>query len=170
MPEHVDLSCAGCCERAQDSWTLRWIRGKKLYKCCSVSCTDWLSRVLKPGTHQADDRPSGSFCSLASFLSVFRTVGWSWSSSFFFWLIQHVESASELVGQSSHLIILIGCSAGELVHEKSAERMCYLAVGCRVSAWCVRATLDPDAADVSQPRRLLSSPLVRRHRLDVYRA
>ncbi len=25
----------------------------------------------------------------------------------------------------------------------------YLAVGCRSSAWCVRAILDPDAADVS---------------------
>ncbi|ROJ52117.1 hypothetical protein DPX16_21283 [Anabarilius grahami] len=32
-----------------------------------------------------------------------------------------------------------------------AERTCYLAVGCRVSVWCVRATLDPDAANVSQP-------------------
>ncbi len=38
----------GCCECAQDSWTLQWIRGKKLYKYCSVSCTDRLFRVLRP--------------------------------------------------------------------------------------------------------------------------
>ncbi len=63
----------------------------------------------------------------------------------------------KLVGQSGHLIILIGCSAGKPVHEKGAERTCYFAVGCRASAWCVRATLDPD---VSRPRSLLSSPLV----------
>ncbi|ROL45035.1 Interferon alpha-inducible protein 27, mitochondrial [Anabarilius grahami] len=42
--------------------------------------------------------------------------------------------------------------------------MCYLAVGCLALVWCVRATLDTDAADVSQPRSLLSSPLVRRRR------
>ncbi len=36
-----------------------------------------------------------------------------------------------------------------------------LGVDCRASAWCVRATLDPDAADVNWPRSLLSSPLVR---------
>ncbi|ROL46640.1 hypothetical protein DPX16_7480 [Anabarilius grahami] len=35
----------------------------------------------------------------------------------------------------------------------------YLAVGCRVSVWCVRPTLDPDAADVSQPCNLLLSAL-----------
>ncbi len=29
MPEHIDASRAGCCERAQDSW----IRGKKIYNC-----------------------------------------------------------------------------------------------------------------------------------------
>ncbi len=65
----------------------------------------------------------------------------------FFRTIRHVESASELVGQLGHLIILIGCSAGEPVHEKGAERTCYLAIGCRASAWCVRETLDRDAAD-----------------------
>ncbi len=27
---------------AQNSWTLQWIRGKKLYKYCSVSCIDRL--------------------------------------------------------------------------------------------------------------------------------
>ncbi len=27
--EEEDASGAGCCERAQDSWTVRWIRGKK---------------------------------------------------------------------------------------------------------------------------------------------
>ncbi len=48
MPEHVDASRAWCCERAQDSWTLRWIRGKKWYKYCSVSCTDRSFRVLRP--------------------------------------------------------------------------------------------------------------------------
>ncbi len=88
----------------------------------------------------------------------------------FFGPIRHVESVSELVGQSGHLIILIGCSAGEPVYEKGAEWMCSLAIGCRASAWCVRATLDPDAADVSRPRSLLSSPLVRRRRLGVFRA
>ncbi len=45
-----------------------------------------------------------------------------------------------------------------------------VAVGCRASAWCVRATLDPDTTEVSRPRILLSSPLVQRHRLGVYRA
>ncbi len=69
--------------------------------------------------------------------------------------------------QSGHLI---GRSAGEPVHEKGAEPMCYLAVGCRVSAWCVWATLDPDAADVSRPRSLLLLPLVFRCRVGVYRA
>ncbi len=48
---------------------------------------------------------------------------------------------------------------------KGAERTCYLAVGCRASAWCVRATLDPDAADVRWRRSLLSSPLFLQHRL-----
>ncbi|ROL55315.1 hypothetical protein DPX16_8946 [Anabarilius grahami] len=43
---------------------------------------------------------------------------------------------------------------------------CYLAVECRASVWCVRATLDTDAADMSQPRSLLWSPLVCRRRLD----
>ncbi len=105
------------------------------------------------------------------FVSVFRTVGWSWSSSSFFWPIRHVESASELVGQSRHLIILIGRSAGEPVHKKGAEWTCYLAVGYRALAWCIRATsLDPDAADVSEPRSLLSSPLVCRRRLGVFRS
>ncbi len=33
---------------ARDSWTGRRIRGKKLYKYCSVSCTDRLFRVLRP--------------------------------------------------------------------------------------------------------------------------
>ncbi len=58
------------------------------------------------------------FIGRLSFLSVFRTVGWSWSLSDFFRPIRHVESASELVGQSGHLIILIGCSAGKPVHVK----------------------------------------------------
>ncbi len=110
------------------------------------------------------------FIGRLSLLSVFHAVGWSWSLSAFFRPIRHVESASELVGQSGHLIILIGCSAGEPVRKKGAERTCYLAARCRASAWWVRATLDPDAADVSRPCGLLSSPLVRRHRLGVYRA
>ncbi|ROL08915.1 Lipopolysaccharide-binding protein [Anabarilius grahami] len=42
-------------------------------------------------------------------------------------------------------------------------------LGRRVlSVGLVSATLDPDAADVSQPRSLLSSPLVRLHQLDVF--
>ncbi len=54
IPEHVDVSRAGCSENkeckecVQDSWTLRWIRGKKIYKYCSVSCTDRLFCVLRP--------------------------------------------------------------------------------------------------------------------------
>ncbi|ROK35683.1 Dysbindin [Anabarilius grahami] len=54
----------------------------------------------------------------------------------------------------------------QIAERRGAERTCYLAVGCRTSVWCVRATLDPDAADVSKPRSLLSSPLVRRRRLE----
>ncbi|ROL54865.1 hypothetical protein DPX16_23317 [Anabarilius grahami] len=60
--------------------------------------------------------------------------------------IRHVKSALELVGPSGHQIILIGCSD-------------------TATCW---ATLDTDAADVSQPRSLLSSPLVRRRRLGVF--
>ncbi len=91
------------------------------------------------------------------------------------------RSASELVGQSGHLTILNGCSAGEPVHDychllvrkgissyAGAERTCYLAIGCRASAWFVRATLDPDAADVSRPHNLLWSPLVHRRWLGVF--
>ncbi len=33
LPVHVDASCGRCCERAQDTWTLRWIRGKFLHDC-----------------------------------------------------------------------------------------------------------------------------------------
>ncbi len=44
---------------------------------------------------------------------------------------RRVESAS------GNRFILIGCSAGEPVREKGAERTCYLAVGCWASAWCV---------------------------------
>ncbi len=39
------------------------------------------------------------------------------------------------VGQSGHLIILIGCSAGEPVHEKGAERTCYLGMVARVAVF-----------------------------------
>ncbi len=53
----------------------------------------------------------------------------SWSSSAFFRPIRHVESTSGLVGQSGHLIILIGYSAGEPVREKSAEWTCYWPLG-----------------------------------------
>ncbi len=102
------------------------------------------------------------FVGTLSFLSAFCAVGWSWSLSAFFRTILHVESSAGLVG---HLIILIGCSAGEPVCEKDTEWTCYLAVECRTSAWCVRATMDPDAA---RTRSLLSSPLVRRRRLGVW--
>ncbi len=37
-----------CCERAQDSWTLQWIRAKNWYKYCLLSCTDRSFRVLRP--------------------------------------------------------------------------------------------------------------------------
>ncbi len=80
------------------------------------------------------------------------------------------NSSTLELGQLGHLIILIGCSDGEPVHEKSAERTCYLAVGCRATTWCVRATLDHNAADVSRPCSLLSLPLVRRCQLGVYQA
>ncbi len=45
----------------------------------------------------------------------FLGYGWGWSSSAFFRPIRHVESPPEL-GPSNYLI---GCSAGEPVHEKS---------------------------------------------------
>ncbi|ROL55544.1 hypothetical protein DPX16_7484 [Anabarilius grahami] len=63
-----------------------------------------------------------------------------------------------------HLLVRKGISS-----YAGAERTCYLAAGCLVSVWCVRPTLDTDAAEVSQPRSLLSSPLVHRCRLGVFR-
>ncbi|ROI52179.1 hypothetical protein DPX16_3449 [Anabarilius grahami] len=63
-----------------------------------------------------------------------------------------------------HLLVQKGISS-----YAGAERTCYLAVGCLALVWCVRPTLDTDAADVSQPRSLLSSPLVRRRWLGVFR-
>ncbi|ROL45939.1 hypothetical protein DPX16_4753 [Anabarilius grahami] len=69
--------------------------------------------------------------------------------------IRHVESASESVRPSDHsdwlfsychLLIWKGISS-----YAGTEQTCYLAVDYRASVWCVRATLDPDAADVSQP-------------------
>ncbi len=42
VKQEEDAPRAGCCERAQDSWTVRCIRGKKQYKYGSVSCTDRL--------------------------------------------------------------------------------------------------------------------------------
>ncbi len=42
-------SRAGCCECAQESWTVQWSRGKKKqYKFCSVSYTDRSFRVFRP--------------------------------------------------------------------------------------------------------------------------
>ncbi|ROJ25285.1 hypothetical protein DPX16_20098 [Anabarilius grahami] len=59
-----------------------------------------------------------------------------------------------------HLLVRKGISS-----HAGAELTCYLAVRCLALIWCVRPTLDTDAADVSQPHSLLSSPLVRRLRL-----
>ncbi len=86
---------------------------------------------------------------------------WSWPSSAFF---------GRFVMLNRHQIILIGCSDGEPVLKKGVECTCYLTVGCRASAWCVRATLDPDPVDVSRPCSLPSSPLVCQHRLGVFQA
>ncbi|ROL48046.1 Serine/threonine-protein phosphatase 2B catalytic subunit alpha isoform [Anabarilius grahami] len=44
-----------------------------------------------------------------------------------------------------HLLVRKGISS-----YAGAERTCYLAVRCRASVWCVRATLDPDAADMTE--------------------
>ncbi|ROK35596.1 hypothetical protein DPX16_17339, partial [Anabarilius grahami] len=62
---------------------------------------------------QADGRPFGSFCLSADYVfsecsTLSAEVG---HRLLFFWPIRHVESMLELVGQSGHLIILIGCSA-----------------------------------------------------------
>ncbi len=66
-------------------------------------------------------------------------------------MLSPVHTTSAEVGPCSHVesssVSRIGCSADEPVHEKGAEQTCYSAVGCRASAWCVRTTLDPDAAD-----------------------
>ncbi len=60
----------------------------------------WWTKVLSP----EHTKPMVGWL---SFLSVFHTVVWSWSSSAFLGgLIRHVESASELISQSGHLIIL----------------------------------------------------------------
>ncbi len=32
VKQEEDASRTGCCERARDNWTVRWIRGKKIYK------------------------------------------------------------------------------------------------------------------------------------------
>ncbi|ROI15129.1 Zona pellucida sperm-binding protein 3 [Anabarilius grahami] len=64
-----------------------------------------------------------------------------------------------------HLLVRKGMSS-----YAGAERTCYLVVGSRSSVWCVRATLDPNAADMSQPCSLLSSPLVQRRWLSVFPA
>ncbi|ROL03920.1 ATP-citrate synthase [Anabarilius grahami] len=90
----------------------------------------------------------------------------------FFRPFRHVESLSELVGPSDHSDWLFSyCHLlirKDISSYAGAERMCYLPVGRRTLVWCVRATLDPDAADVSQPRSLLLSPLVCRRRLGVF--
>ncbi|ROJ30570.1 hypothetical protein DPX16_1549 [Anabarilius grahami] len=93
----------------------------------------------------------------------------------FFRPIRNVESASELVGPSGHLIIPDWLfSYCHLLVRKGIsshagpELTCYLAVGCLALVWCVRPTLDTGAADVSQPCCLLSSPLVRQRRLGVF--
>ncbi len=67
----------------------------------SVCGRHWrrLQLSLKPGTHQANVRQF-FFVGWLCFLSLFYTVGWSWSLSAFFRPIPHVELASELIVQS----------------------------------------------------------------------
>ncbi len=137
-------------------------------------CMGWSSLInklfkhylsIKPGTHQAVfvRRPTKfSQCVPRRRLKLVLVCFFSADSTCWIGV-----GARRSVG---HLIILIGCSAGEPVHKKGVERTCYLAVGCWASAWCVRATLNPDAADVSWPCSLLSSPLVSRCQLGVHRA
>ncbi|ROL42467.1 Phosphatase and actin regulator 3 [Anabarilius grahami] len=62
-----------------------------------------------------------------------------------------------------HLLVRKGISS-----HAGAERTCYLAIGCLASVWCVRPTVDTDAAVVSHPRSLLLSSLVHRRRLGVF--
>ncbi len=63
------------------------------------------------------------FVGRLSFLSVFRTICWSWSSTAFFQPIRHVELASELVGQSGHLIILTPLSTSR--NQVLVQSQCY---------------------------------------------
>ncbi|ROL49780.1 Glutamine-rich protein 2 [Anabarilius grahami] len=65
-----------------------------------------------PRTHQADGRPSAVFVrQLTKFSQCVPHRRLKLVLVAFFRPIRHVESVSELVGQTSHLIILIGCSA-----------------------------------------------------------
>ncbi|ROL52769.1 Growth arrest-specific protein 2 [Anabarilius grahami] len=64
------------------------------------------------------------------------------------------EKEIEMKGHYCHLLVQKGISS-----YAGVERTCYLAVGCRASVWCVRATLDPDAADVSQLSAFVATSL-----------
>ncbi len=64
--EEEDASRAGCCERSQDSWTVRWIRGKKQYKYCSVSCTDRSFNVFTPQCYRHEPQGLSVYAFLVS--------------------------------------------------------------------------------------------------------
>ncbi|ROL53075.1 hypothetical protein DPX16_8017 [Anabarilius grahami] len=72
--------------------------------------------------------------------------------------LRHKATATCLYGKAFHL-----------THAQNGRATWPSGVERRASVWCVRATLDPDAVDVSQPRSLLSSPLVRQRRLGANR-
>ncbi len=63
------VTCRLLCKRAQDSWTVRRIRGKKRYKYCSVSCTNRSFRVFRPQCIVTSHRFSFGFVCVCFFLS-----------------------------------------------------------------------------------------------------
>ena len=68
-----------------------------------------------------------------------------------------------------NIIISKKISTSNVKLDTSAVNRLNVTTACH-TAWCVRATLDPDTADVSRPHSQFTWPLVRRRWLGVFRA